>query len=289
MEQEKFIFCGQKRIVTGIDENGYGPLIGPLIITGVQLTTEFDSLYSLKREILEFDKVIKDSKKIFKRNLQTYRKGEQIALHLLRSAGKLKNDFFSLVKNISNYEASYLTNFNIPVWEDSIPAAENFLGSIKVNDLYVEIIDTPRFNALVTRFNNKAFIDFLGFKRVREQLPSDVYLMGKIGGMKYYRNFFMVAGENATAILEEHHISFYRVQHKELYFILNGDEEYLPITLAGILGKYIRELFMKSISELFGFEGTIPFASGYRHDPKTRILTERIIKSGLKERFIRTR
>ena len=287
MKEEKFTFYGPEITITGIDENGYGPLIGPLIVTGIQIQTSFDSIYSLKREIIGFNGIIEDSKRVFKRNLKSYKKGEQIALHLLRLAGKKVKDFYSLLESITNYTPHDLVNFKLPVWENTIIFSESLLPGVKIKDVYVEVIDALNFNALVNRFGNKAFIDFLGFKRVREKLPSKVYMMGKIGGTKFYRSFFSAGGEDVEVIEEKHHISYYKIKDSELYFLLNGDEEYLPIMLAGILGKYIRELFMKSISELFGFNDIIPFASGYRHDPKTRIIEEKILQKGLKERFIR--
>ncbi len=289
MREERFLFYGPEETIAGIDENGYGPLIGPLIITGIQIQAPFDSIYSLRREILGFNAIIEDSKKIFKRNLKSYKKGEEIARYLIKLAGKTGDDFFSLIKSISTYEPHNLINFKLPVWEKDLDEKGQLLPEIKIKDIYVEIIDAPEFNSLIKRFDNKAFVDFLGFKRVREKLPSKIYFMGKIGGTKFYRNFFFVGGEDVKVIEEKHHISYYKIGERELYFLLNGDEEYLPIMLAGILGKYIRELFMKSISELFGFKDSIPFASGYRHDPKTQILKKEILKRGLKERFIRDR
>ncbi len=287
---DRFFFYGPEKVITGIDENGYGPLIGPLIITGVQIKASFDSIYSLKRELLRFDKLIQDSKKIFRRTPKSYATGEGIALSLLRHAGKNTDDFFSLISSISSYEISDLVNFKIPVWDqkaehDYFPKTIEF----EIKDIYIEVIDATLFNKQIERYDNKAYIDFLGFKKVREHLESDIYLMGKIGGTKYYGDFFFVSGDRVTALIEERHISLYTYNGRELYFLLNGDEQYLPVMLSGIVGKYVRELFMKSISELFGFKDIIPFASGYHHDPKTKMLKEQILKEKKAKRFIRIR
>lgn len=286
---ERFIFNGKRKTVVGIDENGYGPLIGPLIITGIKITTPFDSIYSVSRHILQFSKMIDDSKKVFKRSLKSYQRGESIALSIIYKAGYTPKTFHSLIELISKNTPSHLPDFPLPVWNDK----DNFHllnlldDAIKLDKIYLEIISAEEFNLLIERFKNKAFIDFLGFKRVREALKAEIFMMGKIGGTKFYTNFFKLTKENTKVLTEEHTISYYKSDDTELYFILNGDEIYLPLMLASIIGKYIRELFMKAICEKFDLFSLIPYASGYKHDKKTYTLLNRIKQNNLTNKFVR--
>ncbi len=287
---ERFVFSGEEKTITGIDENGYGPVIGPLIITGIQVKAPFDSIYSLSRDILQFHATIDDSKKIFKRSKKSYVTGESLALTILKHAGLIPDTFYSLIKMLSDTIPHDLPDFRLPVWtNDRLNIMCSSIELPIIKEIRVKILSAHDFNSYVTRFKNKAFIDFLGFKAIRDTLISDVYMMGKIGGTKFYREFFKLTGEYPEPVVEEHDISYYRSDNTELFFLLNGDELFLPIMLAGILGKYIRELFMKSICEKFGLFDEIPFASGYRHDRKTFILLKEIEKNNAYERFVRIR
>ncbi len=288
---ERFIFKGEKKTVTGIDENGYGPVVGPLVITGISLVLPFDSIYSVSRDILGFHRAIDDSKKVFKRSLKSYIKGEQIALSILAKAGLSPRSFHSLLKLISTATHYDIPDFPLPVWADTYTTSFNSIldRNIAVDKIHLEIFEADKFNQMVERFRNKAFIDFFGFKLVREATGADVFMMGKIGGTKYYREFFRLTGEYPHTIVETHEVSYYITNQTEIFFLLNGDELYLPLMLASIIGKYVRELYMKAICEKFGLSGEIPYASGYKHDKKTDSLLERIRQSNLSSRFIRVR
>jgi len=285
---EQFVFKGEEKTVAGIDENGYGPLIGPLIITGVKIKIPFDSIYSVSRDILQFHAMIDDSKKIFKRSEKSYSKGESLALRILKHAGITPRTFHTLVRMLSDTIPEDIPDFGLPVWSKDNLDTYNIELPI-IEEVRFKILTARDFNSYINRFKNKAFVDFLGFKAIRDRLQSDVYMMGKIGGTKYYREFFKLTGEHPKPITEERDISYYTVHNMELFFLLNGDELFLPIMLAGILGKYVRELFMKAICEKFGLFDEIPFASGYRHDRKTFILLKEIEKHNATERFVRIR
>ncbi len=287
---ERFIFNGEEKQVTGIDENGYGPLIGPLIITGIRLILPYDSIYSTTRYILNFHKSIKDSKKVFKRSRRSYIIGESIALSILKSAGYNIESFHSLLSSLSDATPLDLADFNLPTWQDQKHIDDFLLPQhIKVDKIHIEVFQAKRFNDFVERYNNKSFLDFYGFKLVRDKLNADVYMMGKIGGTNNYQKFFELTKEYPEVILEEKEVSYYKINDQKMYFLLNGDEMYLPLMLAGIIGKYVRELYMKAICERFGLFGDVPFASGYRHDRNTEILKGRIEKNHMSKYFIRTR
>jgi ribonuclease HII len=114
-----------------------------------------------------------------------------------------------------------------------------------------------------------------------QKLPDfDVAMCGKIGGTKYYRPLLEDFYTKVDAIQEQRSISSYRIADgREVHFILNGDDKFLPIAMASVIGKYIRELFMLQINRKFGHDEPIPWASGYRHDGKTFQLLQQMKES----------
>jgi len=68
----------------GIDENGLGPLLGPLVVTGAGSNVSHTSTGRLKDKTSDFPG-LRDSKKVFsQKNLRT---GEALALSLIRVLG----------------------------------------------------------------------------------------------------------------------------------------------------------------------------------------------------------
>ena len=46
--------------------------------------------------------------------------------------------------------------------------------------------------------------------------------------------------------------------------------------MASLVGKYVRELFMRLLNRHFGYENKVPRVSGYPGDPKTLKLLEQV-------------
>jgi len=90
----------------GIDENGLGPFLGPLIITSVEIQeskndqeekNSNERAPKSKENIIENNEEIKDSKAIFSRKIEDYEKIEKIFFSIF---GKNKNMNFSPPSNI---------------------------------------------------------------------------------------------------------------------------------------------------------------------------------------------
>jgi len=97
----------------------------------------------------------------------------------------------------------------------------------------------------------------------------------------YDVNDSVIIADRIREILKENKgHSAYKIRYRdkllEIHFLLDGDKIYYPIAIASIIGKYLRELFMKVLNERFGFDDEIPFSSGYKHDIKTIQLIEKI-------------
>ncbi len=288
-----FFFGNSHKYVVGIDENGYGPFIGPLIVTGIGFDMPYDSIYSADVDFLRAREFIKDSKRIFTRTESSYKKGEGIALSLLRLSGFTGNSFFELIKYLFDRDSEITADFALPAFGGQ-SNNNRLVEMFKNRDIYVKTIksslfDAVRFNKQALKLPTKAFIDFLGFADVIRGLKADIFLCGKIGGTSHYQRFFKYFGIEATVLGEKREVSEYNVQNSHVIFLLNGDERFVPLMAASIVGKYIRELYMKSISMYFGYAGVIPYASGYYHDKKSYELLNSIKESNMENLFVRVK
>ncbi|RLD14259.1 MAG: hypothetical protein DRI22_03410 [Caldiserica bacterium] len=233
----------------GIDENGYGPKIGPLVITGCAT-----------QKIMEVP-FAQDSKKIFKRSIRGYRILEEIALKVILA---------------SDYKEEFLNEFSPPYWIKKFPKPFEFPFKVKTF-----IIDVKDFNEEI-KFKKKSELNFSYFLKIIGEMRCDgmEIFCGKIGGAKrIYRMWLEKSFENVEVLKEEDDESIYNVSKDgmklKISFLLNAEDRFFLCALSSIVGKYLREIKMLEISRMLGFESEIPYFSGYR-DKRTEEAIRRI-------------
>jgi len=263
-----------EKYICGIDENGLGPVLGPLVITGI-----------LTDKDIKIPEYIKDSK-IFYRNKKDFKKLEEIAIVLYYMIEKkLPLSPYEIYKRFVFSECAFNENIcekNIPVdfkidnSDKLLFKYNDFLKEIdKLKEIKVNVICPYFLNEFVGKKNSKFILNLSAFCKIIKEMGeyNEIkFFCGKIGGLIYYRkylNYFFPDYEIKT-INENEKISSYKISNKkqnfEVVFYKDVENVSLLSSLSSIFGKYIREIIMESIRKSLNIKEDI---SGYR-DKKTK-------------------
>jgi hypothetical protein len=268
----------------GIDENGFGPVLGPLVATGVYASKDMDKCWP---------QWIADSKVVFVRNARGFAVIEGIALALFFHAYHLVPatpvQFLEKIGIVPCKEKVQLCWDRLPhsfMWAGSdmvhnyIDKFREFFSAegMQIKGVSSEIFCPKQFNEYCRKSFRKDLINFLLFEKlILAGLAKNSELSvqaGKIGGRKSYRDFILVRlADNITVELETDGRSSYRFTRNNtsvsLQFIRDIEQHSLLGVLAGIFGKYVRELMMFSINQ--SLASAVP-VSGYRDKNTTNLL-----------------
>ncbi len=206
---------------------------------------------------------IDDSKRIFKRDLASYAKGESVALAILASAGLMADDTEGLRNGLGLPADLPLPEERLPIWcrREILPDP-----GVRVRGIRTRAIPP----AAVNQGNKFSLTASAMIEMGRELMPFDLCVLGKIGGRKFYRPFLWDAfGDGISVLREEQAESSYLARGSEWRFLRDADASCLPVAMASVVGKYIRELVMLELNTRAGFNSPIPYCSGYPGDPRT--------------------
>lgn len=261
--------------VLGIDENGYGPILGPLVITGCLIKTEEK-------------KNISDSKRIFRgskgRNI-----GEEIVAshfsHIYQGKIERMGNFLEEIlierECFLNQRRDFCSpdNYSFPLFNDE-------LADFKIEPLE-ELIDVKsivvcphQFNKLLKLKKKKNLVNLFLFSKVvsyflekYKDQPLQI-ICDNIGNMKDYHYFQNFLQDLKLFRLKEdknssQYLIIYEDKKYELRFEKRADENFNSVALASIFGKYLREIYMMKINDYFSKKiPSLPYSSGY-HNRRT--------------------
>ena len=292
-------------ILLGIDENGLGPRLGPLVATAVALDggaapSDDASFYDAAAWMaLGAQAGVGDSKATA--GFGAMRVAEGLALAMAeRTAGAVPGDADALFDAVG-LEASEALQRPCDVgsrpqcWGASM-ALPAFGGTVEEGRARLSRLDAGGarivgarsavscvrvYNREVARRGSKLAVDLELFERLmldasgRHGRPM-LALCGMVGGIRRYRPQLARLDPDLVETLEEgRRRSAYRVRGLgEMRFEVDSDAHHLPVALASMLGKYVREVWMERQTRFYrSHDATLPVASGY-HDPVTARFVE---------------
>lgn len=279
----------------GIDENGMGPRLGPLVVTSILARADEAAarvLTSKPRGALA--KRIGDSKKLVAFDDSAL--GEAWARAIASRSGMRATSPSELVEALAIEDAPALRaacpSHHVDMcWssdgeafvssDDAVRACKRDLDRLAAKGVHVvrtrvAIVCTRRLNDAVHRGLSRFDVDLHTMERLalaaRDDAGEEVYaLCGKVGGFDFYgERFGPLAGWLRTTLVEGRARSEYHVPSVgRLAFVRDADDSHLVVGLASLVGKWVRDHLMRRVVRFHRADAPgLPDASGY-YDPTT--------------------
>ncbi len=267
----------------GMDEAGYGPNLGPLVITATAWDVPGDpqvcDVWGLLEEVVSQRPAatgqhlhVADSKQVFSpsKGVKTL---ETSVLCLLRLADIEASSFSSLWQQLSVHypgdheqEPWFTEDASLPVAadQDDINRLADRLAScaeragIGQPRIRSDVVLTDRFNRLTTEHDSKGVtLSTLSLSLLRtlwepDSCDGSFIVADKHGGRNRYDGLLadILAGEMIFRLEEGRERSTYRVGQTEIRFQTKA-EAHFPVAVASLVSKYLRELAMLSFNRFW--------------------------------------
>jgi ribonuclease HII len=291
-------------VLVGIDEAGFGPIMGPLVVSSstfslpcTLLTSDLWQILgksvSNKRKRLAGRLLIADSKKAYNKTLGV-KNLERTVLTVLKCLGREPTTLSELLHILCPESLERLSDYPWykDVRDDSLSAgpADRAIASmvlavdlasngIELEGLKSCCLDVAYYNKMVTTVKNKASVLFTATSQLiqtaldqfgREDLH---IIIDRQGGRMHYRNNLqrMFPEMSLRIVRESPAVSSYELQTHGggmcVHFVVGADDKYLPVSLASMVSKYLREVLIGCINRYFtGFGPNIKPTAGYWED-----------------------
>lgn len=291
-------------VLVGIDEAGFGPILGPLVVSSAAFSLPSSLLtadmwrvlkksVSGKRKHLAGRLLITDSKKAYSKSLGIGHL-ERTVLASLRSLGKRPGTLSELLELLCPDSLQRLENypwykgfedFGSLTCKDDVEIASavfrddlasNGMGLVRVESC---CLDVGYYNRMVTAVKNKASVLFSATCRlVKNAFDSfgdeDLQIIiDRQGGRVHYRRVLqrMFEDMELKVLKESSRLSSYQLRQQgrvmRLHFNVGADDNFLPVALASMVSKFIRELLVGRINRYFiNFHAQLKPTAGYWKD-----------------------
>ena len=280
-------------ILVGIDEAGYGPILGPLVASAAIFHLPEahlnQSLWEILRQSVCKQRstsagriVINDSKKLHSRikGYECLERGVLAALASMPETFRLQT-VHQLFERLDPTEGTSIHDLADYPWYEKIihhalgyaPADIATAGAALSHDMQIHqihmvglwsrLLPAGHFNRQVQAVNNKASVLFSlicqlvdtawrRFGHDNLQVAID-----KQSGRRHYRRSLqqMFPGQEFKILKEDDTTSSYQLydtqRSMKIHFLQKGEQRQLPIALASMTSKYVRELCMEMLNGYF--------------------------------------
>lgn len=280
----------------GADENGLGPRLGPMLTTAVLAEVDDKGHSTVGRKARGgMQQRLGDSKVLVSHgDIDLAEAWTRVLVE--QTTGTSPTTVRELVGALSLEPESALrkrcpSHVEGQCWheEDETLAADPLLlkqvrkdvlklasGGVRITSVRSVISCTKHLNDEVDAGRSRYAVDLHAMERLvlslRERCDDDVLaILGKVGGYtQYERAFGPLAGRLCTTVEEKRPRSTYRFPGVgELSFVMDADASDRLVSIASLVGKYLREVLMARIVRHYRVHSPdLPDASGY-HDPVT--------------------
>jgi ribonuclease HII len=291
----------RERFRIGADENGLGPRLGPMIVTAVlaEVTPEGHAAASRKPRG-KMGERLGDSKALVAHG--DIALGEAWTRALVErgcgraGAGRAPRTVDELVHAVSADAREVLRapcsgEAERQCWsagEEALCADPGLVVTLKedldklaqkgirVTAVRSKIVCTRRLNDALLEGKSRFAVDLHSMEELvlafRDLAGAEVHAVcGKVGGLGSYSDAFGPLSGRLHSILEEKRASsrYHFPGVGEIAFVMDADAGDVLVSLASLVGKYVREALMGKIVAYYKAGGlAVPDASGY-HDPVT--------------------
>lgn len=294
-------------ILTGIDEAGYGPILGPLVVSATTFTVPDELLKSDMWKVLKGAVgknkrglsgriLIADSKKSFNRKagcghlrravisaIRCLDKGYEVPANAKELASILCPESLARLGDYPWYQQLEGVKLGGENSDFSIAAgvfSRNLTSNdMRLVDLRSECLDVGYYNRMVSNVRNKARVLFTSVAKLIHRAyelggagEKIQVLVDRQGGRINYVNLLrkMFPQLKLSIVRQDEKCSSYELVGEKtlrVHFAIKADTRFLPVSLASMTSKYVREVMMESINRYFlGFSGDIKPTAGYWQD-----------------------
>ncbi len=295
----------------GIDENGYGPVLGPLVVTSTSLKLQSKSLapapdlwrlLGIKKDpgLNSKGLFVCDSKTVFNASRKKELVAEETVLAFFHLCfGFLPESADQFLKKVIDPEtAAYKPScfcwkndlnlgLNAERRKNILKNAEKMGKKARQKGVTLEkprcfLLCPYLFNNGLKNRNKSGLVLDAGLNLLRHHSDDELFLarLGKVGGLRYYRDHisaFFGPQFTITLTREEKSNSTYKLSKNgkaagTITYLQDGEENSFLISLSSLFGKYARDLFWKKTREFFNLPNY--HASGYRDHLTKRFIRE---------------
>ncbi|MBN2589515.1 MAG: hypothetical protein JXA96_06620 [Sedimentisphaerales bacterium] len=291
-------------VLVGIDEAGFGPILGPLVVSSCSFSLPSELLKSdlwetLRKSISDTKKhilgrlLITDSKKAYSKSTGI-KHLERTSLAVLKCFGKQPRTLTELIEVLCPVTLERLNEYpwhkeihTFELLQDNLErdiAAGAFANDLNSNgmsllDVRSCCLDVAHYNKMVEIVKNKSSVLFTEISQLIKNAYDNYAEQGlhiivdrQGGRMRYRPSLQKMFPDMEMKILKETEtLSSYEMQQggkfMRLHFVVGADRKYMPVALASMLSKYLRELLVASMNQYFiSFDSSLKPTAGYWQD-----------------------